>query len=177
MAMNEKSMKGGIMDTKTMCNWENKTEEELLAFVDEVIDDYQKDEKNLIQILHMAQAAYGYLPIELQKHIADRMDIPLSKVSGVVSFYTLFSKEKKGKYVIKICLGTACYVRGGKKIIARMKEVLGIDVGETSEDGRYSLEITRCIGACGLAPAMAINERVFMQVKADKLLDILDDLE
>ena len=74
-------------------------------------------------------------------------------------------------------MGTACYVRGGKKIIARMKEVLGIDVGETSEDGRYSLEITRCIGACGLAPAMAINERVYMQVKADKLLDILDDLE
>lgn len=165
------------METTTHCNWDDKTEEELLAFVDEVIEDYNYDENNLIQILHMAQAAYGYLPIELQNHIAKKMNIPLAKVSGVVSFYALFTKEKKGKYVVKVCLGTACYVRGGKKIIARMKEVLGIDVGETSEDGRYSLEITRCIGACGLAPAMAINEEIYMQVKADKLLDILDELD
>ncbi len=165
------------METKTKCNWDDMTDDELIAFVDDVIEDYDYDEKNLIQILHMAQAAYGYLPITLQEHIADKMKIPLSKVSGVVSFYALFSKEKKGKYVVKVCLGTACYVRGGKKIITRMKEVLGIDVGETSEDGLYSLEITRCIGACGLAPAMAINDQVFMQVKADKILDILDDLE
>ncbi len=165
------------METKTHCDWDSKTEEEKLAFVDEVIKDYNYNENNLIQILHMAQAAYGYLPVELQKHIAKKMKLPLAKVSGVVSFYALFSTEKKGEYVVKVCLGTACYVRGGKKIIARMKEILGIDVGETSEDGKYSLEITRCIGACGLAPAMAINDEVFMQVKVDKLLDILEDLE
>lgn len=165
------------METHTCCDWDSKTEEEKLAFIDEVIEDYNYDENNLIQILHMVQAAYGYLPVELQQYIAGKMDIPLAKVSGVVSFYALFSTQKKGKYVIKICLGTACYVRGGKKVIARMKEVLGIDIGETSEDGKYSLEITRCIGACGLAPAMAINDRVYMQVKPDKLLDILDELE
>ena len=162
---------------KTHCDWDTKTEEEKLAFIDGVISEYNYDENNLIQILHMAQAVYGYLPVSLQEHIARKMKLPLAKVSGVVSFYALFSTEKKGKYVIKICLGTACYVRGGKKIIARIKEILGIDIGETTEDGKYSLEITRCIGACGLAPAIAINDRVYMQVKPDKLLDILDELE
>ncbi len=92
-------------------------------------------------------------------------------------FYALFTTEPKGKYVVKVCLGTACYVRGGKKIIERLNKILGIEIGETTEDQKYSLEITRCIGACGLAPAIAINEQVFMQVNPDKLLDILDDLE
>jgi len=105
------------------------------------------------------------------------MDLPLSKVSGVISFYALFTTEPKGEYVIKICLGTACYVRGGKKIIDRFQKLLGIEIGETTEDMKYSLEITRCIGACGLAPAIAINEKVFMQVNPDKILDILETLE
>lgn len=165
------------MELQTHCNWDDKTEEEKLKFVDEVIKEYDYDPNNLIQILHMAQAAYGHLPIELQGHIAKEMKIPLSKVSGVVSFYALFSTEKKGDYVIKICLGTACYVRGGKKIIARIRELVGVDIGETTEDGKYSLEITRCIGACGLAPAISVNDQVFMQVKVDKIKDILEQFE
>lgn len=165
------------METNIKHNCENISEEEKLRLIDEVMEDYQYNENNLIQILHMAQGIYGYLPIDLQKHIATTMKLPLAKVSGVVSFYALFSTSKKGKYVVKVCLGTACYVRGGKKIIAKLKSILGIDIGETSEDGRYTLEITRCIGACGLAPAIAINDDVHMQVNPDKLLDIIDELE
>jgi len=165
------------METKTTCQCEEISEEEKLKLIDEVLEDYKYEENNLIQILHMSQGIYGFLPVSLQKYIARKMDLPLAKVSGVVSFYALFSTQKKGKYVVKVCLGTACYVRGGKKIIARLRSLLNIDVGETSEDGKYTLEITRCIGACGLAPAMAINEDVHMQVNPDKLLDILDELE
>ncbi len=165
------------MEIKTSCNWDQMPEEEKLKLVDEAIEDYDYNEDNLIQILHMAQNIYGYLPIDLQKHIANKMKLPLSKVSGVVSFYALFTKEKKGKYVIKVCLGTACYVRGGKKILAKFKNLLGIELGETTEDGMYSFELTRCIGACGLAPAISINDQVYTQVNADKLQDILDDLE
>ena len=159
------------------CDCENLSEVEKLKYIDDVIEDYEYKESSLIQILHIAQNLYGFLPLNVQEHIALKMDLPLSKVSGVVSFYALFTTVPKGKYVIKVCLGTACYVRGGKRIIERLRSILGIDIGETTEDQEYSLEITRCIGACGLAPAMAINEKVYMQVNPDKLLDILDELE
>lgn len=159
------------------CDRENISEVEKLKFIDDVIEDYGYKESSLIQILHVAQNLYGYLPLEVQEHIAEKMDLPLSKVSGVISFYALFTTVPKGKYVIKVCLGTACYVRGGKRVIDRLESILGIRIGETSEDRQYSLEITRCIGACGLAPAMNINEQVYTQVNPDKLLDILDELE
>lgn len=165
------------MNLERTCDCEQLSDTQKLQYVDDVIIDYGAKESSLIQILHIAQNLYGYLPIEVQEHIAIKMNMPLSKVSGVVSFYALFTTEPKGKYVIKICLGTACYVRGGKKIIDRIKNLIGIEIGETTEDKKYSLEITRCIGACGLAPAMAINDRVYTQVKPDKLLDILDELE
>jgi len=164
------------MKTQTSCV-DLLKDEEKRRLLDQVMSDYNYNENNMIQILHMAQSIYGYLPVEIQRHIADKMHLPLSKVSGVISFYTLFTTEKKGKYVIKVCLGTACYVRGGKKIMSKLKNILGIDIGETSEDGRFSLEITRCIGACGLAPAISINNEVHMQVNPDKLPDILDELE
>ncbi len=164
------------METK-VCNCENLTEEQKLNYIDDVIEDYGAKESSLIQILHIAQNIYGFLPINVQEHIAMKMDLPLSKVSGVISFYALFTTVPKGKFVVKVCLGTACYVRGGKRIIDRMESLLGIKIGETSDDMKYSLDITRCIGACGLAPAMAINDNVYMQVKPDKLQDILDGLE
>ncbi len=164
------------METKA-CNCENLTEEQKLNYIDDVIEDYGAKESSLIQILHIAQNIYGFLPINVQEHIAMKMDLPLSKVSGVISFYALFTTVPKGKFVVKVCLGTACYVRGGKRIIDRMESLLGIKIGETTDDMKYSLEITRCIGACGLAPAMAINDNVYMQVKPDKLQDILDELE
>lgn len=159
------------------CDCEKLSEVEKLAYIDEVIKDYDSKESSLIQILHIAQNLYGYLPLEVQEHIAEKMDLPLSRVSGVISFYALFTTVPKGKYVIKVCLGTACYVRGGKRIIDRLESILNIKIGETTEDKNYSLEITRCIGACGLAPAMSINGKVYMQVNPDRLLDILDELE
>ncbi|HHV60940.1 MAG TPA: NAD(P)H-dependent oxidoreductase subunit E [Clostridiaceae bacterium] len=156
------------------CNCSELTEEEKLERIAEVIEDYRHREGSLIQILHLAQGIYGYLPIHVQKFIAQRLNIPLSEVYGVVSFYSFFTTSKRGKYVIRVCLGTACYVRGGKKIVERLHEILGLDVGETTPDGKFTLEVMRCIGACSLAPAITINDTVYKQVNPDKLQQIID---
>jgi NADH:ubiquinone oxidoreductase subunit E len=122
----------------------------------------------------MAQGIYGYLPLELQRFIAEKLNKPLSEVSGVVTFYSFFSTKPRGQNTIRVCLGTACYVRGGKKIIEKLREILGVEVGGTTDDGRFSLEVMRCIGACGLAPAITINDKVYKQVNPDKLRNILE---
>ena len=149
------------------------TEVEKYALLDEVINDYNKKESNLIQILHIAQVIFGCLPNDVQNFIAEKMDLPISKVSGVVTFYSFFSTEPKGEYIISVCLGTACYVRGGKKIMEKLKEILCIDVGETTEDMKFTLEVVRCMGACGLAPAVRINDKVYKRVNPNKLQQIL----
>lgn len=159
------------------CKCKNMSEEEKYRLLGEVIEDYEKKESNLIQILHMAQAIFGFLPFEVQKFIAKEMDMPISKVSGVVTFYSFFSTKPKGKYTVRVCLGTACYVRGGKKIVEKLKEILGIEVGGTTQDMKFSLEVMRCIGACGLAPAVSINDKVYKQVNPDKLEKILGQYE
>lgn len=151
-------------------------EEEKRALIEEFIEDYKDQKGSLIQILHIAQGIYGYLPLELQQFIAEKMNLPLSEVSGVVSFYSYFTTQPRGEYVISVCLGTACYVRGGKKILERLKEILKIGVGETTEDKKFTLQVMRCIGACGLAPAITINDVVYKQVNPDKLKDILSQL-
>jgi len=140
-----------------------------------VIDLYKGKEGSLIQVLHLAQEIYGYLPLELQEFVAEKMDIPLSDVSGVVSFYSFFSTEPRGKHTIRVCLGTACYVRGGKRVLEHLQQKLGVDLGHTTEDGRFTLEIARCIGSCGLAPAMMIDEKVYKQVNVNKLDTILSN--
>ena len=150
------------------------TQEQQYSMLKDVIREFDADEKNLIQILHMAQAIFGCLPVEVQKYIAEEMDMSMSKMSGVISFYSFFSTQPKGKYTIQICLGTACYVRGGKQIVDKIKEILGIDIGMTTEDGRFSLEVMRCIGACGLAPAISINNTVHKRVNPNKIQEILD---
>lgn len=138
-----------------------------------VIDLYKDREGSLIQILHLAQEINGYLPLELQEYIAGALGKPLSEVSGVVSFYSFFSTKPRGDHTIRICLGTACYVRGGKKIVERLRDILGVDIGETTKDRKFTLEIARCIGACGLAPAMMIDKTVYKQVNVNKLESIL----
>jgi len=153
------------------------TEAEKYRLLEQVIDDYDRKENNLIQILHMAHAIFGFLPSEVQSFIAQRMDIPNSKVNSVLTFYSFFSTKSKGKYTVSICLGTACYVRGGKEVLNKLKEVLSIDVGETTDDKIFSLQVMRCIGACGLAPAMTINEKVYKQVNPNKLHRILGMLK
>ncbi|HHU22619.1 MAG TPA: NAD(P)H-dependent oxidoreductase subunit E [Clostridiales bacterium] len=127
----------------------------------------------LIQVLHMSQTIYGYLPMEVQQIVADALDIPVSEVSGVVSFYSFFSTQPRGEHTIRVCLGTACYVRGGKKIVERLQELLGVNVGDTTADRKFTFEVARCIGACGLAPAMSIDDVVYKQVDPDKLEQIL----
>ena len=139
----------------------------------EIIDKYRDQEGCLIQILHAAQAIHGCLPLELQMFIAESLNLPLSEVAGVVSFYSFFSVNPRGQHTIRVCMGTACYVRGGKKIVDHLRESLGIDVGETTEDGKFTFEIARCIGACGLAPAVMIDDTVYKQVSAAKADAIL----
>ena len=138
-----------------------------------IIDLYRGKEGSLIQILHLAQEVYGCLPLDLQKIIATSLDIPLSEVSGVVTFYSFFSTVPRGEHTIRVCLGTACYVRGGKKLVERLQDLLKIRVGETTEDGKFTFEIARCIGACGLAPAIMIDDVVYKQVNVNKLESIL----
>lgn len=151
----------------------NASEEELLAQIGELARSYRGKEGSLIQVLHMAQSIYGYLPLEVQKVVADGLGIPLAEVSGVVSFYSFFSTQRRGKHTIRVCLGTACYVRGGKRIVERLNEILGVKVGDTTEDGMFTFEVARCIGACGLAPAMSIDDTVYKRVNPDNLEHIL----
>ena len=160
-----------------ICSVHSMTEAEKYRVLEQVMDDYDRKENNLIQILHMAQAIFGYLPAEVQSFIAGKMDIPNSKVNSVLTFYSFFSTKPKGKYTVSICLGTACYVRGGKDVVNKLKEILGCDVGETTDDKIFSLQVMRCIGACGLAPAMTINDKVYKQVNPNKLHRILGMLK
>ena len=140
----------------------------------DLIDLYFKGKRGcLIQVLHTAQGLYGYLPLELQQYIADKLDIPLSEVSGVVSFYSFFSVKERGEHTIRVCLGTACYVRGGKKIIDHLIKKLGVEVGGTTADRKFTFEIARCIGACGLAPALMIDDVVYRQMSPSKVDTVL----
>ncbi|MDD5602707.1 MAG: NAD(P)H-dependent oxidoreductase subunit E [Eubacteriales bacterium] len=138
-----------------------------------VIDLYRGREGCLIQVLHAAQKIYGHLPLELQKFIADELKIPLSEVTGVVSFYSFFSVTPRGEHTIRVCLGTACYVRGGKKLVEHLIKTLGVDIGGTTDDGKFTFEIARCIGACGLAPAIMIDDVVYKQMTPAKLNTLL----
>jgi NADH:ubiquinone oxidoreductase subunit E len=156
------------------CCCDELTEQQKLDRIAEIIDNYKDIEGSLIQILHMAQTIYGFLPLEVQKFIAQRMNKPLSEISGVITFYSFFSTQPRGKYIIRVCLGTACYVRGGKKIVESLSEILGIEVGGTTPDRKFTLEVMRCIGACGLAPAIMINEKVYKQVNPNKLKALLE---
>ena len=156
------------------CECSKETDQEKFARVGEMIEEYKGKEGSLIQILHLAQGIYGYLPMELLQFIAEKLDQPLSEVYGVATFYSFFSTHPKGENTIRVCLGTACYVRGGKKIVERLKEILGIEVGDTTSDGKFTLEVMRCIGACGLAPAITINDKVFKQVNPDKLQSVIE---
>lgn len=141
------------------------------------LTDFIRSHKNmpgaLMPILQKAQAIYGYLPLEVQKLIADKMEISLEKVYGVVTFYSQFSLNPKGKYKVGVCLGTACYVKGSGAVFNKMKEILKIDGGGCTADGKFSLDATRCIGCCGLAPVLTVNDDVYGKVTADEIPGIL----
>ena len=163
----------GVQNQSCSCG---KTDQQrAYAQIANIIDLYKNKQGSLIQVLHLAQEIYGYLPLELQEFIAKNMDMPLSEVSGVVSFYSFFSTVPRGKHTIRVCLGTACYVRGGKRVVEHLQQRLGIELGETTQDGLFTLEVARCIGACGLAPAMLIDEQVYRKVNVNKLDKIISD--
>jgi len=138
-----------------------------------IIAEYKGKPGALILVLHKAQNLFGYLPRQVQRQIADGLDISLGEVAGVVSFYSFFTMVPKGRHGIKVCLGTSCYVRGGQRLLGELQKKLGVPVGGTTDDRRFSLEVVRCIGACGLSPAMTVGEDVFGRVKNNKLGEIL----
>ncbi|WP_419742376.1 NAD(P)H-dependent oxidoreductase subunit E [Paraclostridium dentum] len=151
----------------SQCN--NDVFEEL----DKFIDSLPTKKGALIQVLHHAQGLFGYLPKEVQLHIAKKLDVSPAKVYGVVSFYSYFTTEQKGEYKISVCLGTVCFVKGADKILAEFEKQLGIKSGETTSDLMFSLEGLRCVGACGLAPVVVVNGKVYGQVKVDQVKDII----
>ena len=139
-----------------------------------VIDAHKHDKSLLMAVMQKAQDIYGYLPIEVQIMIADGMDVPLEKVYGVATFYAQFSLSPKGEYNISVCLGTACYVKGSGDIFNKLSERLGIGADECTEDGKFSLTACRCIGACGLAPVLTVNEEVYGRLTVDDVDGILE---
>ena len=155
------------------CTCPGTDQEKALQQIANVIDLYRGREGSLIQVLHLAQQIYGSLPLEVQTFISKEMDIPLSVISGVVSFYSFFTTVPRGEHTIRVCLGTACYVRGGKRVLEGLQQRLGVELGGTTQDGKFTLEVARCIGACGLAPAMMIDDVVYKQVNVNKLENIL----
>ncbi len=138
-----------------------------------VIEKYKDTEGALIPVLHEAQEIYGYLPVEVQQIISDGLGVSMAEIYGVVTFYAQFTTNPKGRYKIAVCLGTACYVKGSGDILEKIMEKLGIGVGECSEDGKYSLDATRCIGACGLAPVLTVNDDVYGRLVPDDVEGIL----
>jgi NADP-reducing hydrogenase subunit HndA len=140
----------------------------------EIINKHKNTKGALIPVLHEAQELYGYLPIDVQKKVSEGLNVPLSEIYGVVTFYTQFSLQPKGRFKIQVCMGTACYVKGSGAILDKMKEKLGINVGECTEDGKFSLDACRCIGACGLAPVMMINDDVYGRLTSDEVDAIVD---
>ena len=144
--------------------------------VEAICDKHGNRPGELINILHEAQSLHGYLPEEMQRIIARKLNIPASKVYGVVTFYSFFSMTPKGKHPISVCLGTACYERGSEKLLEEIKRILKIDVGETTPDGKFSLDCLRCVGACGLAPVVTIGEKVYGRLQPKDVQKILEEV-
>ena len=137
--------------------------------------EYNYDPGEVIHVLHKAQKIFGYLPAEVQEIVSQELDVPLAKVYGIVSFYSFFTMTPKGEHPISICLGTACYVRGAENVLEEFKRILSLNVGETSSDGKFSINCLRCVGACGLAPVVTIGEKVHGRVAPDEVAGILKE--
>lgn len=140
-----------------------------------ILQKYSKDKDNLIQILNEVQEKYGYIPQIAQLEISDYLGISMAEVYGVITFYSRFTLKPKGKYNISVCLGTACFVKGSQALIDRLKDRLQIAEGETTKDGKFSIDATRCVGACGLAPVFTVNDEVYGKATVKKLDEVLDE--
>lgn len=157
---------------KKCCCGENKKDK----FIEELFLEYKPIKDNLIQMLNEIQEHYGYVPMGVQKELSEFLSVPMAEIYGVVTFYSRFSLKPKGKYNISVCLGTACFVKGSQKIMDRLQERLKIKPGETTKDGLFSIEETRCVGACGLAPVFTVNGEVYGKATVQKLDQVLDKL-
>jgi len=151
--------------------------ESMWADIDAVIAANRGKPGSIITVLRESQDIAGYLPVELIDYISANMNLPVSEVFGVASFYSLFSMKPKGRHTVRMCLGTACYVKGVKEAMVRITNTYQVEEGETSEDRRFSLEGVRCLGACGLAPVMVVGQDTYGDISADKIIDILDKYE
>jgi len=153
------------------------SEDKLLARLEEVLEEYKDKPGGLIPVLQIAQGIFGYLPEVALKRISTVLHKPYSEVAGVVGFYSFFSTKPRGKHLIRVCLGTACYVRGGKNVLNALKRELKVDVGDTTEDRNFTLEVARCFGACGLGPVVTIDDNVHQRVKPLKVRELLTKYE
>ncbi|MCS5422802.1 MULTISPECIES: NADH-quinone oxidoreductase subunit NuoE family protein [Psychrilyobacter] len=151
----------------------NTLKQECFNQLDEFIIGLPEKEGALISVLHKAQEIFGYIPMEIQEFVADRLELPLAKIYGVVSFYSFFTMTPKGKFPISVCMGTACFVRGADKVLKDLENKLGIKAGETTLDGLYSIDALRCVGACGLAPVVLVGEDVFGKDEARDIEGLL----
>lgn len=160
-------MKNSILDVS---NLDQNLLKQLDAFIDTLED---RKEEELIHVLHKAQQLFGYLPHNLQRHIAMKLDLSSAKVNGVVTFYSFFSEEPTGKYTISICMGTACFVKGADKVLDKILKLTNTKKNVISEDGLYTVKDVRCIGACGLAPVVTVNDKVYGNVEVNDVEKIL----
>ena len=158
------------MSCKCNCGANHKDEK-----MEEILSKYEKDKSNLIQVLNEVQENYGYIPKDSQLAISEYLGLTMAEIYGVITFYSRFTLKPKGKYNVAVCLGTACFVKGSERILEKLKEKLGIDVGETTPDGKFSIEATRCIGACGLAPVFTVNDEVYGNATPELLDKVIDE--
>jgi NADH:ubiquinone oxidoreductase subunit E len=139
-----------------------------------IIDSYKEKKGMLVNILQDVQAEYNFLPKDILVQLAEKLETPLSKIYSVATFYTAFSLKPRGKHLISVCLGTACFVKGGRKILERIERDLGIEPGETTKDLRFSLETVRCLGCCGLSPVVRIDDKIYGQMRQERIPEILN---
>ena len=164
-----------MQDNKEKCK--NCMEEKTVKELEQILSKYTNDKSNLIQILNEVQEKFGYVPTIVQEEIAKYLGIEVAEVYGVVTFYSRFTLKPKGKYAISVCMGTACFVKGGEQILERVKQKLGIEEGQTTEDGKFSIDATRCIGACGLAPVFTVNEEVYGKATPQKVDEVIKEYQ
>ncbi len=143
--------------------------------INEICDRYTDEKTPLMMILSDIQKEFGYIPLEVQQIVSERTGVSVAEIYGVVTFYSFFSLKPKGKYVIGVCLGTACYVKGAQQVIDKFSDILGIKAGETTADGMFTIDALRCIGACGIAPAVTINGKVYPKVSVDAVAKIVNE--
>ena len=159
------------------CGLYKSKAEKIKLTSEKICNEYKPIKDNLIQMLNEVQEHYGYVPMNAQKVLSEFLNVPMAEIYGVVTFYSRFTLKPKGKYNIAVCLGTACFVKGSQKIMDRLKERLKIEPGETTKDGMFSIEETRCVGACGLAPVFTVNGEVYGKATVQKLDQVLDSLQ